>query len=221
MKRLLIISSILIFTISMVIINFSCSKDTGNDIKNNHLNEQVNNLPKEPLNADEWSTLPFMREEEKLARDVYIYLYSKWQVNIFNNISSSEQTHMDAVLNLLNKYNLADPVSNNGPGIFTNPLLQNLYNQLIQQGSISLIDGLKAGATIEDLDIYDLKTALTKIDNQDIRLVYENLMKGSRNHLRSFYSTILSNGGTYTSQYISQTEFDAIINSAMETSINW
>lgn len=208
------------FILSITLFGISCNKDTSNN-NSIGLNNQINNLPKEPLSADELATLPFMREEEKLARDVYSYLYSKWQVNIFNNISSSEQTHTDAVLNLLSKYNLPDPVNNNPPGIFTNSLLQNLYNQLIQQGSLNLNEGLKVGATIEDLDIFDLKTALTKIDNQDIRLVYENLMKGSRNHLRSFYSNILSNGGTYLPQYISQSEFDAIINSPMETGGNW
>ncbi|MDP3667796.1 MAG: DUF2202 domain-containing protein, partial [Sediminibacterium sp.] len=69
----------------------------------------------------------------------------------------------------------------------------------------------------EDLDIFDLKNALINIDNQDIRLVYDNLTKGSRNHMRSFYKNVLNVGGTYTPQYITQAEFDAIINSAMET----
>ena len=124
---------------------------------------------------------------------------------------------MDAILLLLNKYNLLDPVANNFAGVFANGTLQNLYNQLTTQGSASSLDALKVGATIEDLDIYDLKTALTKVDNQDIRLVYENLMKGSRNHLRSFYSNILVAGGTYTPQFITQAEFDAIIDSPMET----
>ena len=216
MKRILqtLFSTVAIFSIAAMTI--SCSKNNNNNI-NNDFNNQVINLPKEPLNADEQATLPFMREEEKLARDVYTFLYSKWQINIFSNISSSEQAHMDAILLLLNKYNLPDPVGNNAAGVFTNITLQNLYNQLTTQGSVSSLDALKVGATIEDLDIYDLKTALTKADNQDIRLVYENLMKGSRNHLRTFYSNILSAGGTYTPQYITQAEFDAIINSSMET----
>lgn len=221
MKRFKFNLSLLVFILSIALFSISCNKDTSNNNNSSGLNNQVNNLPKEPLNTDELATLPFMREEEKLARDVYSFLFSKWQVNIFKNISSSEQTHMDAVLNLLNKYNLADPASNNAPGVFTSSILQNLYTQLTQQGSLSFLEGLKVGATIEDLDIYDLKTALTKVDNQDIRLVYENLMKGSRNHLRSFYSNILSNGGSYVPQYISQNEFDAIVNSPMETGENW
>ena len=217
MKRIwqTLFSTVAVFSIATMTI--SCNKNNDNNI-NNDFNTQVINLPKEPLNSDEQATLTFMREEEKLARDVYTFLYSKWQIKIFSNISSSEQTHMDAILLLLNKYNLPDPVGNNPAGVFTNSTLQTLYNQLTTQGSVSSLAALKVGATIEDLDIYDLKTALTKADNQDIRLVYENLMKGSRNHLRSFYSNILNAGVTYVPQYITQAEFDAIINSPIETS---
>jgi hypothetical protein len=55
------------------------------------------------------------------------------------------------------------------------------------------------------------------VDNQDITYVYENLAKGSRNHLRSYYRNILNAGGTYIPQFISQAEFDEIISSPMET----
>ncbi|MBK5280448.1 MAG: DUF2202 domain-containing protein [Bacteroidia bacterium] len=160
-----------------------------------------------------------MREEEKLAKDVYITLYQKWGVNIFTNMSASEQTHMDAVFVLLTKYSLTDPVGANAVGVFNNATLQNFYNQLVAQGSTTVLDAYKVGATIEDLDIFDLANALTKNDNQDIKLVYDMLTKGSRNHMRSFYKNILSTGSTYTPQYITQAEFDAIINSSMKTGI--
>lgn len=168
------------------------------------------------LSAVEKSSLLFMREEEKVARDVYDALYDKWQVASFANISDSEQQHMDAVLGLINKYNLTDPVGANGPGVFTNARLQELYDELVGLGSLSVMEALKVGATIEDLDIYDLADALTQVDNADIRLVFSNLSKGSRNHLRSFYSSILLLGGNYTPQYITQDEFDSIVNSAIE-----
>jgi len=187
------------------------------NINLSNLQAELNSLPKETLSDDEINSLMFLREEEKLARDVYITLYSKWGAKIFNNISSSEQTHMDAVLQLLNKYNLNDPVGTNGVGVFENADLQKLYTQLVTQGNENILQAYTVGATIEDLDILDLANWLTKIDNQDIMLVYEMLTKGSRNHLRSFYSNILNVGGTYTPQYITQEQFDAIINSSMET----
>lgn len=202
----------------------SCSKndapaknDNNGNINFANLQAQINSLPKEPLSQAELASLSFMREEEKLAKDVYITLYNKWGVNIFTNISASEQTHMESVLLLLTKYSLTDPVGSNAIGVFNNTTLQNLYNQLVVQGNTSILEAYKVGATIEDLDIFDLRNALINIDSQDIRLVYDMLTKGSRNHMRSFYKNILNVGGTYIPQYITQAEFDAIINSSMET----
>ena len=224
MKNIIKNASLLFLAAGLLLALTSCSKDdtSANNSNNNgninltNLQAQLNSLPIEPLRNDELTSLSFMREEEKLARDVYITLYSKWSVNIFNNISSSEQTHMDAVLLLLKKYNLTDPVGSTAVGVFNNATLQNLYNQLVAQGNNSVLDAYKVGATIEDLDIFDLKNTLLNNDNQDIKLVYDMLTKGSRNHMRSFYKNILNTGGSYTPQYITQAEFDAIINSSME-----
>jgi hypothetical protein len=212
--------------ITVIILAFgSCAKDE-NTVKNSNIDgnfnviniqSQINALPKESLSPEELASLSFLREEEKLARDVYITLYNKWGVKIFNNISQSESTHMSAILMLLNKYNLPDPVGTNEIGKFVNPQLKALYDQLVLEGNKSTLNALLVGATIEDLDIYDIKQALVYIDNQDMRYVYEMLAKGSRNHLRSFYKNIINAGGTYSPQYISNEDFNDIINSAMET----
>jgi hypothetical protein len=75
---------------------------------------------------------------------------------IFLNISDSEQQHTDAVLGLIEKYNLPDPAADTPMGEFDNLVLQGLYDLLTAQGTASLIDALIVGATIEDLDINDL-----------------------------------------------------------------
>jgi hypothetical protein len=178
---------------------------------------QINAFPIETISQEELTSLTIMREEEKLAQDVYVTLYNKWGKNIFDNISSSEATHTQAVLTLLVKYGIPDPVGENGVGVFQNQDLQNLYNQLLSIGSQSLLDALIVGATIEDMDILDLNDALVYIDNQDIIYVYSNLTKGSRNHLRSFYSQLLNQGYVYEAQYISQSELEEIVNSPKET----
>lgn len=214
-----LIGALLIFSV------FSCSKNeaVSNNSGNNgntglaNMQTQVNSLPKEPLSPAELTSILFMREEEKLARDVYLKLNNKWGSNIFLNISNSEQTHMDAVLLLINKYGLTDPAVSNPVGVFSQATLQNLYDQLLTLGNTNLSNAYQVGANIEDLDIYDLTNALKNIDNQDIRLVYDMLTKGSRNHMRSFYKNILNVGSTYIPQYITQSEFEAIINSPMET----
>ena len=210
-----------LFMVAVLVIGLSsCSKSsntpgvTGNAAAN--LKIQVSGLPYEALSESEKSTLIFMREEEKLARDVYTTLYSKWGVNMFTNISASEQTHMDGILLLLNKYGLADPAANKGIGEFNNTALQTLYNELVAKGNVSITEAYIVGATIEDLDLYDLKNAHADNDNQDIKVVYESLAKGSRNHMRSFNGVILNSGLMYTPQFITQTEFDAIVTSAIE-----
>lgn len=193
----------------------SCKKE---DVSaSSDITTQINTLPNEPLSADEILSLKIMREEEKLAHDVYVTLYNKWKVNVFSNISSSEQTHTSAIYTLLKKYNITDPVGSNALGVFADSNMQALYTSLVTEGNKSVLDAFKVGATIEDLDIYDLNNWNSKIDNQDIKFVYQNLNKGSRNHMRSFYSQVVSAGGSYSAQFISQSELEAIINTPKET----
>lgn len=225
MKNQLKITGLGLLLSAIIFTTGSCTKDkttviNGKNTENNNIDNvqsQVNILPKESLSQEELNSLSFLREEEKLAMDVYITLYNKWGVKIFDNISKSENSHMSLVLSLLNKYDLPDPVGSNMIGKFNNTNLQALYNQLIFEGNKSTINAFIVGATIEDLDLYDIKSAVVNIDNQDIRYVFDILAKGSRNHMRSFYKNIINAGGTYTPQYITKDEFKLIIDSEMET----
>lgn len=171
-------------------------------------------LPMEDLSEDEKSALLYMREEEKLARDVYLTLAEKYNLNVFNNIANSEQKHMDTIKILLDKYNLEDSVTSNEVGQFNNSDLASLYTSLVEQGSVSEIEALKIGATIEDLDIKDLTDDLAKTDNQDITQAFESLRDASYNHLRAFVRNLDNAGGDYSPQYISQAEYDEIIASS-------
>ena len=165
-------------------------------------------------NEEKWLTL--MREEEKLARDVYLTLEDTWGMRIFSNIASSEQTHTDAIKTLLDRYELTDPVTDGTVGVFTNPEMQGLYDTLTAQGSESLLSALIVGATIEDLDIDDLDKAMAENTKEDIEIVYQNLQKGSRNHMRAFVRQIERQGGTYNPQYISVADYETILSSPQE-----
>jgi len=128
----------------------------------------------------------FMREEEKLARDVYLVMYDLWGADIFANISESEQLHMDAVKNLITRYGLVDPVAVDVIGDFVDPDLQLLYDDLVEAGGVSLEEALKVGVLIEETDIADLIQALTETDKRNITRVFQNLLNGSYNHLDAF-----------------------------------
>jgi hypothetical protein len=168
--------------------------------------------PATTLSAEEIAGLKFMREEEKLAHDVYVALYGIWGDNIFNQISLSETTHTEAVLALLVKYGIDDPAAGNPAGVFTDPALQTLYNTLMSMGSATQIDALKVGALIEETDIRDIEAQKAVTDEADILTVYSSLLCGSQNHLRSFNSKLLNLGVTYVPQVITQAQWDAIVN---------
>jgi len=164
------------------------------------------------LEDQEITDLIYMHEEEKLAHDVYQYLYQRWGLNIFQNIAASEQTHMDALQALLAAYGLEDTSRNLAFGHFNNADLQGLYDQLTAQGSLTLSDALKTGAAIEEIDILDLQEAITRTRQANILLVYENLLQGSSNHLRSFIGVLQQQSGeTYQPQTLSQEDYQAIL----------
>lgn len=163
-----------------------------------------------PLSDDEIGLLVFMREEEKMARDVYRAMYDKWRHPAFANIAVSEQRHMDAIKKLLDKYQIQDPAQST-VGVFADQGLQSLYDTLTAQGSNSLAEALVVGCTIEDLDIRDLYLAIDGAAHADLDVVFQHLLDGSMNHLRAFVSALEAEGANYIPQYIGQELFNAII----------
>jgi hypothetical protein len=170
----------------------------------------------EPLSDTEIAAMMYMREEEKLARDVYTALGERWQLPIFGNIAESEGRHTEAVRCLLAKYAVADPAADRAAGEFLNPELQALYTELVARGQTSANDALAVGATIEDLDIRDLNARRAAVNNADILAVFDRLAKGSRNHLRAFTSQLAAAGVTYAPVYLGADAYQQIITSPQE-----
>lgn len=170
--------------------------------------------PTQELDSNETQAILLMREEEKLARDVYITLRDKWGLIIFDDIAYSEQRHMDMVKQLIDKYGLEDPVADDSVGAFTQPEFKDLFDKLVALGEESVIEALRVGATIEDLDIFDLEEHIAKTDNDDVKQVFGNLKNGSYNHMRSFVEALRAYGDTYSAQYISEQELEDILSSA-------
>jgi len=181
-----------------------------------------NNGTETPLNDQQSTAIPlkdqeallFMLEEEKLARDTYIYLDELWSVNQFSNIQISEQSHLDAVAKLLDGFGIEHTILPEGE--FMNQEIQDLYDTFIEDGALNLTEALYVGATIEDLDIVDLEDYINATSHATIISVYERLQCGSRNHLRSFVSALENAGGTYIPQFLTIDAYELIKNAANE-----
>jgi hypothetical protein len=167
------------------------------------------------LSEAELAILLKMKEEEKLARDIYTALYQKWGSTIFSQIQAAEENHMNAIIGLLEYYGSADTQVGEA-GTFVNNEIQALYNELLAKGYESLSEAYITGALIEEMDIKDLNDAMAATANANIIMVFENLERGSRNHLRAFFSQLTNLGIVYTPVYITQSEYDQIVTSAME-----
>ena len=162
------------------------------------------------LTKTEKEGIQLMREEEKLAQDVYLFLYEKWELPIFNNISSAETRHFDAVGYLLETFEISDPAQAE-IGKFKNQEITFLYDSLTQKGSESLIEALKVGAFIEEFDIADLQKLLTINNDSIIEGVYQNLLRGSNNHLRAFTGQLESRGENYSPVILNETAYLEVV----------
>lgn len=172
------------------------------------------NYTKTNFSKNDQESLLFMLEEEKLAHDVYSQLYEKWETRQFGNIKESEKMHMEKVKTLLDQNKIQYEILPIGK--FKNKNLQKLYYDLIAKGNISEIEALKVGATIEDVDIFDLKKLKKETENQQILSTYDFLECGSRNHLRAFNRGLSMNNSIYKAQYISTSEYAEILNTSQE-----
>ena len=130
--------------------------------------------------------LQYLVEEEKLARDVYLFLATNVTSYKFANIARAEQTHMDQIGLLLKSYNYFNPALSRAQGVFRDPTLQSLYGTLTAKGSTDIWAAYQVGVDIENLDIADIQNMLDDSMPAEMRLVLERLLNGSINHLAAF-----------------------------------
>jgi len=166
-----------------------------------------------PLQLQEKDALRYMREEEKLARDIYDSIFSRWGGNPFDHIRKSEQTHMDRLKPLFATYQLTDPVAatNDKTGKFVNADLQNINDSLIGTSSRSFAEALRTGAYVEELDILDLEARIKQTQHEDIITVYNCLLHASEQHLRAFTQHLKKQGIAYKPILLDNARFNTIM----------
>jgi hypothetical protein len=163
------------------------------------------------LTDAEIQNILFMREEEKLARDVYMTLADVWGTPIFTNIAGAKSMHMTSIGTLITRYGLEDPVDDNPVGVFVNPTLQTMYDDLVATGSQSLIDALEVGALIEEVDIKDLVDSIAETEASDVLRVWQQLLSGSQNHLKAFTSQLAAQGVDYEPTVLDPTTYEDML----------
>jgi len=152
----------------------------------------------------------FIWEEEKAARDLYTSLYDKNNLSIFMNLRRSEQSHMDQAKAIIDKYGLAIP-GKGEPGVFQNQTLQRIHDEFLTEGLRSDRDALMVAAAFEEISIMDLEKELAATATEDIKVVYQGLLAGSRKHLRSYVADLQGRGIQYAPKYLDKARFEDIV----------
>jgi hypothetical protein len=142
--------------------------------------------PTAPATQDEIRIMKAMREEEKLARDVYRFLAERWKVAVFSRIAEAEQQHFTTMGTMLTRYGVTDPVVTDTAGVFADERFTKLYAELTAKGVVSLKDALEVGVLVEKTDIADLEASLPITAKLDLKRVLTNLMMASHSHLEAF-----------------------------------
>jgi hypothetical protein len=167
--------------------------------------------PAGTLSSAERAGILRMREEEKMARDVYLRLARTSGNGVFTNIARSESQHMATMRFLVDRYDLKDPVAGKARGEFTSAAIQRLYDTSVASGAVDEVAALRTGALIEEQDIADLNTAIRRTNNADLKTVYRRLRAASGNHLRAFTRQLSQQGVVYTPQVLSPSLYSAYV----------
>ncbi|MEA3503537.1 MAG: DUF2202 domain-containing protein [Actinomycetota bacterium] len=215
-QALLLGAVALVAVISVAAVAVGATSDADIDTTSSASTVEAIQASAASLTEAEIEGIMFMREEEKLAYDVYTTFADLHGQPIFSNIASAEMQHMTAVLGVIEANDLEDPVDGSPIGVFVNDELQKLYDDLIEAGSVDLASALEVGAIIEEVDILDLEDYLARTTNGDLIRVYGNLLRGSENHLRAFVSQLESAGIDREPYVMDAGPYEAILTSAME-----
>lgn len=211
MKNRIIFAAILISAVGFSLILLGKSYPDNKYSSADSFYCRVGDFPKQDVSADESKELLYMREEEKMAHDFYSLMYEKWGLRPFGNIKEAEARHMQAVKTLLDRYSISDPVTTSEYGIFSSEKIKGLYDNFLKQGNLSAKDALLAAAELEEVDIVDLKKGIKESDNDDIRFVYDNLVRGSENHLRAFVRNLSKYNTTYSPKHLDRETYNDIL----------
>lgn len=168
-------------------------------------------LPTDSLTPSEIEGLMYLREEEKMAHDLYRAYFLDNNLHIFKKIALAERKHMKATRRLINFYGLTDPAIQ-AAGQFSDTTIQAMYDALLADGLVSPEDALNSAAYVEESDILDLMNELSATSNTNLIFVYSKLLNGSKRHLKGLVHILDNYGIVYQPQLLDSTLYNDIIN---------
>jgi len=130
--------------------------------------------------ADEALTLADMLtyaiQDEYLARAEYEWIIGSFgSARPFTNIMRAEETHVEALLPLFEAYGIASPTDE---------------GDSLAVAVASLTEAYQAGVNAEVNNIAMYETFLDQELPDNVRVVFESLMRASENHLRAFQNRL-------------------------------
>jgi hypothetical protein len=146
------------------------------------------NLDSDPivLTETEIASLLYMIEEEKMAMDLYDAFAEQTGSTIFERISDAELRHMNTLVQVAEAADVDLSGISPDAGVFNDTQIQDLYNTLLAQGSLSFDDAIDVGIFVEETDIADLQNYNGGDEVGLLGVVYDHLEAGSVNHLAAF-----------------------------------
>ncbi len=165
------------------------------------------------ITETEAGDLQLLREEEKLARD----LFRDWsdRSELFGAVAHSKQLHFEIVGALLQRHQVTDRTLG-GEGLYVFPQLQTLHQELLARGGSTELEALAAGAELHERDLVGLEEAAGRSQLEDVRASLAEIQRGARNHLRGCVEELALQGVDYAPRLLSPEAFAAIINSPRE-----
>jgi hypothetical protein len=138
------------------------------------------------LTSAQRTALAAMADDEKLARDAYTVLATRFPNDTqFSRIVRAESMHLTAIRSLLARYDVTDPTADLPAGSFAKAATAALYTSLLA-GATNDATALAAGVAVEKADIADLTAAKAGVTAPDVLTVYSNLLTASQRHLTAF-----------------------------------
>ena len=120
--------------------------------------------------------LTYAMQDEYLARAEYDLITANFgSVRPFTNIMRAEETHISALLPLFDAYGVTAPADESASHAVSVATLTNAY---------------QAGVTAEVNNIAMYETFLDQNLPDNVRTVFESLMRASENHLRAFQNRL-------------------------------